>query len=470
MARRKPVLKNIRVDKVAAGGKCVARHQGRVIFIDGDTAPGDVVDVKVQRKRSSYWEGIPINYHECSPERVEPFCPVFGECGGCRWQHLPLEAQRRAKREQVRDQFQRIGGLSVPEVEEVRASPQSRYYRDKMEYTFTDRRWLTAAETNQAGDLDRRGLGLFRRGRYDRVVDLDHCYLQNGGANTLRNTVRDICRRRGIPFYNQETHEGIMRNLVVRTNRRGEMMVLVVTAPGGESYREEVSRELGESCPGLVSLYWAENDKKNPSYDDLVCRRQAGEAYLTVELLGMSFALSPQTFFQVNLEQAEKMFELVLERAELTPHDTVFDFYCGVGSLSLPAAARAGRVIGMELSRPAVALAARNAEANGLTNVSFVAGDMARVVSGDEWAGFPAGDVVIVDPPRAGMHPDVVAALLRMAPRTIVYVSCNPATQARDTALMSAAYTVESLIPFDMFPHTYHVENVAVLRRVKEAK
>lgn len=483
------VLTDVAITGTAAEGKALARVDDKVLFV-AYGAPGDVADVEVYRSKSSYMEGRILRLKQASELRREPFCTHFGLCGGCKWQHLAYEAQLAQKQQQVRDQLERIGKVELPEPLPILGSPQTTGYRNKIEYTFSPSRWLSAEE--MASDTafsvaERAGLGFHLPGKFDKVLDIATCHLQAEPSNEIRLYLKALALQSGLPFYNVRSGEGVWRNVILRCNERGEFMVTVVlkTVPL-ESVRP-VFDALLQRFPEMVSLHYCFNDKPNDSIADLEVRLYAGQSYLVyrmprygaatasaergaaggpaspAEADCLKFRIGPKSFFQTNGTQAERLYRVVGDFAGLTGRELLYDLYTGTGTIGLYLSGMARKVVGVEYVEEAVADARLNAADNGINHATFFAGDMAKVFT-DEWIeaqGRP--DVVVTDPPREGMHEKVVEQLLKLLPPRIVYVSCNAATQARDLQRMDAQYRVVKWQAVDMFPHTYHVENVVLL-------
>ena len=470
MAKRQPneLIKEVTVDRMAAEGKCIVRHNDRVVFVPF-VAPGDVVDVHTTRKKKSYWEGKAVNFHHYSEDRVEAFCEHFGVCGGCKWQHVPYEQQLAYKRQQVIDQFERIAHVPLPEVPPTLGSEKTRYYRNKLEFSFSDQRWLTRDELAQKEvTYDRRALGFHVPGSFEKVLPIQHCYLQADPSNAIRLAVDEYAKAHEIPYYNARRHSGILRTLMIRSASTGEFMVVVQF--GGDARSEEAQpvitnllNHIRTTFPELTSLQYVINPKKNDTFHDLKVHLHSGQEYLTERMGDLQFRISAQSFYQTNSEQAQRLYEVARDMAQLTGQEYVYDLYCGTGTIANFIAAQAERVVGLEYVRTAVADARVNSEINGIQNAQFVAGDIKDLLKPELIEKHGRPDVIITDPPRTGMHPDVVKQLLAIGVPRVVYISCNPATQARDVALLAEKYEVKQMQPVDMFPHTHHVENVARL-------
>jgi len=466
--RKRPlqIHEDVLITGLAAEGKSVARVNDQVLFIPYG-APGDIVDVQVRTRRTSYMEGEIIRFHRKSADRTDPFCSHFGTCGGCRWQHLPYVNQAAQKEQQVIDALERIGGFSGITVSPIIQSEKDRYYRNKLEYTFTSRRWLSAEELalgEEWNAMNLNGLGFHLPGRFDRIMDIDTCYLQPEPSNLIRLFVRKRALELGIPFYQPRNHDGILRNLIIRNNRDLDFMV-ILSVSSFTSGVQQLLTDLGEEFPEIISLHYVVNDKRNDDISDrdIICFR--GEPRIGEEIGGLRFFVGPKSFYQTNPGQVVHLYENALEFAGLTGRETVYDLYTGTGTIANLAALRAASVVGIEYVEQSVVDARENAAMNGIVNAVFVAGDMARVLTPEFVAMHGTPDVVITDPPRAGMHKEVTEQLISIGPGRIVYVSCNPATQARDLALLRENYSIRAVQPVDMFPQTHHVENIVLLER-----
>jgi len=491
---KEPILwENLTITSAGAEGKAIAKHEGMVVFITG-AVPGDVVDVRVTKKKSKYAEAITTRIVTPSPDRIPAFCKHFGTCGGCKWQDLSYLKQLEYKQQQVIDNLERIGGLELPEVTPIMPSRTLTHYRNKLEFSFCNSRWFTpeemsvpdAEEPMPSGDpgprvearddkpgmiTDKNALGFHIPRRFDRVLDISECHLQPAPSDAIRNFFREHARQHDLTFYDQREHVGFLRTLLIRTTTTGECMVLLALGHEDVEARKRVLTELVQQFPDLNSVLWVINPKKNDTIFDLDVHLFHGRDHIIEELPNgpggkpLQFRIGPKTFFQTNPEQTIAMYELVRELAGLTGKENVYDLYCGAGSITLYLAGSAKHVAGVELVPESVADAHVNAEFNGITNVSFTAGDMKKIFDPAFVAKHGKPDVVITDPPRAGMDEPVVRHLLELDPPVIVYVSCNPATQARDLAILNERYRVDFVQPIDMFPHTYHVENVVRLVR-----
>ncbi len=464
MSKKKQTIEQLLITDVAAEGKSVARHQEKVIFVE-NVVPGDIVDVRITKSKKNFAEATPLFFHHLSDKRADPFCEHFGTCGGCKWQHLDYSHQLYYKQKQVKDNLERIGKLELPDTLPIIPSAETRYYRNKLEFTFSSKRWLTSEEIQVSDVIDRRALGFHIPGRFDKIIDIEHCFLQNDLSNKIRLSLREFAKDRDIAFFDLVAQTGFLRNLIVRTTSTGETMVIVQVFENKPEWLDPVMRHLSDAFPEITSLQYIINPKKNETFHDLEVVTYKGQAYIEEEMEGLRFRIGPKSFYQTNSKQAYELYKVAREFADLRGDEVVYDLYTGTGTIANFVAAGAKSVVGIEYVEMAVEDARINSAINGIENTVFYAGDMKDVLT-DEFAlrhGKP--DVVITDPPRAGMHEDVVHTILRLAPPTIVYVSCNPATQARDLALMSEQYSVAAVQPVDMFPHTYHVENVVKLVR-----
>ena len=473
MTRKKkelPLWENVEITGVAAEGKAVARVGDYVVFVPF-VVPGDVVDLQVRRKKHSYAEAEAVRFHHYAALREQPFCPHYGVCGGCKWQILPYDEQLRYKQQQVVDALTRIGHLDLPPVSPILGSERTREYRNKLEYTFADRRWLTAEEIGRGEAIDDHTLGaagFHIPGAFDKVLNIEACHLQADITNRLRNAVRDYARQQAIPFQDLRTHQGVLRNLIVRTSTTGELMVILIGRAEHEAEREQlldVVRMLADRFPEITSLLYVVNNKVNDTITDLPVHAFRGPGYIYERMEGLRFKIGPKSFYQTNSEQAYRLYTVVRQFAGLTGSELVYDLYTGTGTIANFVARQCRQVVGIEYVPEAIDDARVNAALNGIDNARFYAGDMKDLLTDSFIRENGRPDVIITDPPRAGMHPDVVRVVLRTQARRIVYVSCNPATQARDLQVLcqEGTYRIAAVQPVDMFPHTQHVENVVLL-------
>lgn len=470
MRKRKFIPYNIeQLSIVNAGseGKSIARHNDKVIMVDY-AVPGDVVDVRVNSTKKSFSFATIQNLVKASPDRVDTFCSHFGLCGGCKWQQMSYAAQLRYKQQQVLDAFERIGKFPFPAIEPILGSEQTTYYRNKCEFSFVDRKWVTnASDIETMSEADLKGLGYHIPGRFDKIFDVDHCYLQHPLANDIRNALRDYGKENGYLFFNPYSQEGFLRNVILRNNLAGEWMVIVCFREDDEAKRNAILQFIKDRFPQITALIYAINRKLNDTIYDLDMKVFSGSDHIIEMLEDLKFKVGPKSFFQTNTQQTQALYSKTREFAGLTGAENVYDLYTGVGSIALFVSKQARQVIGIEYIESAIADANINAALNNITHTHFYAGDMKDVLNDALMEKHGKPDVIITDPPRAGMHPDVVEMLLRVEAPKIVYVSCNPATQARDIAMMQEKYNVTRVQPVDMFPHTHHVENIALLELKK---
>lgn len=467
MARKKTdlLLESVTIERVAAEGKALAHVDGMVVFVDF-AVPGDVVDIQVFKKKKKYMEGFIKRMVQPSKDRLEPFCEHFGTCGGCRWQPLPYKMQLEAKRTQVEDQLVRIGHLEVPEISPTLPSQRTQYYRNKLEFSASARRWVLQGEDpEQIPQCDRMGLGFHVGKFFDKVLDIKECHLQPEPSNAIRLFIKQFCVENGYEFYNIRENHGFFRNIFVRTTEKGEVMLIVCFAKEDRDRREALLDAVSARFPQITSLWYVINEKLNDSIADLSPVLYKGEEAIYEEMEGLRFKIGPKSFYQTNSLQAERLYGVARDFAALTGNEVVYDLYTGTGTIAQFVSRQASRVMGIEYVPEAIEDAKCNAKANGITNCEFFAGDMKDVLNEAFIAAHGRPDVIILDPPRAGIHPDVARVILEAAPKRMVYVSCNPASQARDLAILCRDYEITAVQPVDMFPHTMHVENVVALRR-----
>jgi 23S rRNA (uracil1939-C5)-methyltransferase len=460
------ILEKVKITDYAAEGRGIARVDGQVVFVEKGI-PQDVVDLKVTKKKSSFMEAQVEKIHEYSPLRAEVFCKHFGTCGGCQWQHLQYEHQIAFKEKQVLDSLQRLGKIPLPKPQPIMGSQKIKYYRNKLNFTFANRRWFTEEEIKSEAVLDGVGLGFYIPGRYDKVLNLEECHLQKEPSNTIRLAIRQFAIENKLSFFDLATHHGLLRNLVIRITSTEEIMVIVQFFENIPEKIDLLLNFLKDKFPEITSLYYVINQKPNEVFQDQELILFSGNPFITEVMEDLKFQIGPKSFFQTNSEQAIELYKKVREYAALQGNEIVYDLYTGTGSIACFVAAKAKQVIGIEYVPEAIEDAKINAQYNDITNTLFYAGDMADMLNDEFLKNHPAPDVIITDPPRAGMHEDVVRMLLRIACPKIVYVSCNPATQARDLAILDEKYEVTLIQPVDMFPHTHHIENIAVLELKK---
>ena len=459
------LLENVTIESVAAEGKALAHVDGMVVFVDF-AVPGDIVDILVYKKKKNYMEGFIKQIVKPSEYRLEPFCEHFGVCGGCRWQPLPYEMQLQAKRRQVEDQLVRIGHLEVPEIRDTLPSPETTFYRNKLEFSASSKRWLLRDEDpDSIPENEKMGLGFHVGKFFDKVLDIRKCHLQPEPSNAIRLFVKQFCIENGLEFYNIRENKGFFRNMFVRTTEKGEVMLILCFAREDEQPRKALLDAVAARFPQITSLYYVINEKLNDSIGDQSPVLYKGNEAIYEEMEGLRFKIGPKSFYQTNSRQAYGLYRVAREFAALSGNEVVYDLYTGTGTIAQFVSGKAGKVIGIEYVPEAIEDARHNADANGITNCSFFAGDMKDVLNEAFIARHGKPDVVILDPPRAGIHPDVARVILKAAPRRMVYVSCNPASQARDLAILCEDYKITAVQPVDMFPHTMHVENVVALVR-----
>jgi 23S rRNA (uracil1939-C5)-methyltransferase len=461
-----PILHELKIESIGSEGKAIARHENRVVFVPM-VIPGDTVDVRIIKKRHSYWEGDLLRIVEPSPARMVPVCEYFGVCGGCKWQMLPYSEQLKFKAKQVIDQLTRIGHLKLPEIRPIMGAESSEFYRNKMEYTFSNRQWVPKEQMPEGGKPSSPpGLGLHVRGLFDKVVDIHKCWLQPEPANEIRNEVRRFTMEQGMSYYDLRQQSGMMRNLTIRCTSTGEWMVIVSFHEDHPDSRKFLMDHMVERFPFLTSLVYVINPKQNDTINDLEVFTWYGRDHIIEEMAGLRFKISPKSFFQTNTRQVHQLYRVAMDLAGLTGSETVYDLYTGTGTIAQFVAGKAHRVIGIEYVPEAIADARVNAEFNGITNVDFFTGDIKDMLTPEFMETHGKPDLIILDPPRAGVHEDVIGAIRTASPETIVYVSCNPATQARDLAMLADLYEITAVQPIDMFPHTHHVENIVRLSLV----
>ena len=463
MARKKiafQVLEDVEIGPAAAEGNCVARVDNRVIFVKY-AAPGDVVSLRITGKKKKFLEARILELKQASPLRSEPFCSHYGLCGGCKWQHLQYEAQLQAKQQQVADNLARIGGVEIEEFRPIIGAEHTRNYRNKLEFSFSNKAWQTVFDPEHP--VEEAALGFHIPGRFDKILNIDTCYLMPEPVNKIRNDIREFCLANDYSFFDPHSQEGLMRNAMFRCNTAGQWMLLLSFGYHDEERIQKLLEHLSASYPEISSLLWTVNEKRNDTLQGLDIEVYRGDAWITETLEGLQFRIRPQSFFQTNPDQALRLYREARSLAALSGNELVYDLYTGTGSIALFVAAQAGRVVGVEYVPEAIEDAKENAALNDVKHCAFFAGDMKLVLNDAFIAEQGKPDVIITDPPRDGMHPDVVQKILDIAPERVVYISCNPATQARDLALMKEQYRVAVVQPVDMFPHTHHVENIALL-------
>ena len=469
VARKKkelPLLEKITITDVAAEGKAIAKVNDLVVFVPY-VVPGDVVDLQIKRKKHHYAEAEAVKFHEYSPNRAVPFCQHYGVCGGCKWQVLPYAEQIKYKQKQVTDNLTRIGKIELPEISPILGSEKTEFYRNKLEFTFSNKRWLTQEEVKQNVVYEQmNAVGFHIPNAFDKVLAIEKCWLQDDISNQIRNSIRDYAYAHDYSFQNLRTHEGMLRNIIIRTSSTGELMVIVVChieEEGEMALFKQLLQHIADSFPQITSLLYVINNKVNDTITDLDVHVFKGNDYIFEEMEGLRFKVGPKSFYQTNSEQAYNLYKVARDFAKLTGEELVYDLYTGTGTIANFVSRQARQVIGIEYVPEAIEDAKVNSQINGITNTLFFAGDMKDMLTQEFINQYGRPDVIITDPPRAGMHQDVIDVILFAEPKRIVYVSCNPATQARDLQLLDVKYKVAAVQPVDMFPHTHHVENVVLL-------
>lgn len=461
-----PIFENVAITGIAAEGRAVARVGEMVVFVPY-VVPGDVADIQVTRKKNKYCEGVAVKFHEYSADRTEPFCKYFGICGGCRWQNLDYREQLKWKQKIVEDALQRIAKVDLPPILPIIGSNATKEYRNKLEFGFSNKRWLTKEEIAADVTYDNmNAVGFHVPGAFDKIIDIDECLLMDNIQNELRNDIRRYATDNGLSFFDIRKQEGLLRNIMVRNSTIGETMLLVqfhYDSPSEEAKAMGLMEHLKQSFPNLTSLLYVNNLKCNDTFGDLEVKTFSGRDCIYEEMEGLRFKIGPKSFFQTNTPQAQKLYSVARDFAHLTGNELVYDLYTGTGTIANFVARRSRKVIGIEYVPEAIEDAKVNAEINNITNTVFLAGDMRDILTQEFVNDNGTPDVIITDPPRAGMHKDVINTIIGTKAKRIVYVSCNPATQARDIALLDPLYKVEAIQPVDMFPQTQHVENVCLL-------
>jgi 23S rRNA (uracil1939-C5)-methyltransferase len=459
---KKRFFENVAIIDIAEEGKGVGKADDFVLFVD-KAVPGDVADVEVYRSKKNFGEGKIVELKQPSEYRTDPFCQHFGTCGGCKWQHMTYAAQLKFKQKSVADALTRLAKIDVAGMLPIVPSPADKYYRNKLEYTFSNKRWLYDGENREDEELNMNALGFHIPGRFDKILDVQHCWLQPEPSNSLRNTIREFVIEQGYSFYDLKAHTGALRNLVVRTSSTGEVMVIVVFAYADEDEVNKLMSFINVRFPEITSLLYIINQKKNDTIFDQEVLVYKGAEYIHEEMLGIRFRIGPKSFYQTNSIQALKLYEIARDFADFKGDELVYDLYTGAGTIANFIAGNVREVVGIEYVPTAIEDARVNSAINNIANTKFYAGDMKDVLCPEFVAEHGKPDVIITDPPRAGMHPDVVARLMEIEAAKIVYVSCNAATQARDLLVLKEKYDTVKIQPVDMFPHTQHVENVVLL-------
>ena len=459
-----PLFQEVTITDVAAEGKAIVKTDDLVIFTQY-AVPGDVVDLQIFKKKKNYMEGRVTKFHSYSDKRCEPVCEHYGVCGGCKWQILPYDEQIKYKQKQVVDNLTRLGKIELPEITPILGSAKTTFYRNKLEYTFSNKRWITAEQMGNTGDLNLNGVGFHIPGMFDKVLDVHKCWLQNDISNQLRNEIRQYAFDHNLTFFDLRNQVGFLRTLMIRTTSTGELMVVMVFFHEDEPARVALLQHLVAKFPQITALLYVINEKCNDTITDQTIHCFHGADAIYEEMEGLKFKIGPKSFYQTNSEQAYELYKITRDFAELTGDELVYDLYTGTGTIANFVSKRAKQVIGIEYVPEAIEDAKVNSSLNKIDNTLFFAGDMKDILTNQFIEEYGRPDVIITDPPRAGMHEDVINVILNAAPKRIVYVSCNPATQARDLQLLDAKYRVDAVQPVDMFPHTHHVENVVKLTR-----
>ena len=461
----KPFIENVTITDIGAEGKAIARVNDVVVFTT-HVIPGDVVDVQVTKKRTKYMEARVVRVVEPSPDRVPAFCEHFEVCGGCKWQFLPYEKQLFYKQKQVADQLRRIGRIELPEITPILGSKKTTFYRNKLEFGFSNKRWLTQNEMGLEGDdINMNALGFHVPGMFDKIININKCWLQNEPSNSIRDFIKKYADENGLEYFDRRIQAGLLRNIIIRTSTTGDVMLIVSFFRNDKEDIENLMAALAAEFPQITSLMYVVNEKGNDTITDQEILVYKGKDHILEEMEGLKFKIGPKSFYQTNSEQAYELYKVAREFAGFKGGEVVYDLYTGTGTIANFVARKVKKVVGIEYVPEAIEDAHVNSELNGIENTSFFAGDMKRILTNEFIAQHGKPNVIITDPPRAGMDEDVVKTILEAAPERVVYVSCNPATQARDLALMDEAYKVTRIQPVDMFPHTHHVENVVLLER-----
>lgn len=459
--KQSKVIEKLEITGISAEGKSVGRQDGKVYFVK-EGAPGDVVDIRIIGRRKKMFEGLIINFHTKATTRTDPFCEHFGTCGGCKWQHINYEAQTKLKENYVDDNLRKISKMELPSIMPIIGSGETQYYRNKLEYTFSNNRWFTQEDIDAGEELSRNALGFHIPKRFDKILDIEKCWLQADPSNAIRLAIKKYAEENEITFFDIRNQEGLLRNLIIRTSSTNDLMVIV------QLYYEDASIKglmefIKNSFPQITSLQYIINGKSNETFYDLPVRLYSGDAFITEEMEGLKFRIGPKSFYQTNSKQAYELYKITRDFAALTGEELVYDLYTGTGTIANFISKQAKRVVGIESVEDAISDAKINSELNNVSNTEFFAGDMKDMLTDEFVNNHGQPDVIITDPPRAGMHAKVVEAINRIKPKKLVYVSCNPATQGRDLELLSETFEVIKIQPVDMFPHTQHVENVIQL-------
>jgi len=470
LSKRKkyPLLEKVEIIDIGAEGKAIAKHNDKIIFIP-QLVPGDIVDIQVNKKRKKYLEGYPVKFHQYSAIRTKPYCNHFGTCGGCKWQNLPYEEQLKYKQKQVYDQLHRIGkipSIQLEKMNNIRPSEKTKYYRNKLEYTFSNNRWLTREEIDSGKEFpDMNALGFHVPGMFDKVIDLTECYHQPSPSNEIRNAVREFSKQNRLSYFDIKKQVGFLRNLIIRNTSSGQFMVIVSFFYDDKKNRELLLEYISSKFPMLTSLMYVINSKKNDTITDQDIKLFKGKDHIIEEMEGLKFKVSPKSFYQTNSAQAYELYKKVRKFADLKGNELIYDLYTGTGTIACFIASGTGHVIGIDSVPEAIEDARKNSQLNELDNIDFYTGDIKDIFNNEFITENGKPDVLILDPPRAGVHKDVIENIRLASPEKIIYVSCNPATQARDISFLLDKYEVVEIQPVDMFPQTHHVENIVLLIR-----
>jgi 23S rRNA (uracil1939-C5)-methyltransferase len=464
MKKKNVILQKMAVQDYAAEGKALGKIDGKVVFIEG-AVPGDVVDVRLSKNKKEWAEGKAIHFHSLSPDRVTPFCEHFGVCGGCKWQMLPYEKQLEYKQHEVEQHLRRIGKVALPPMEPIMGCETTTRYRNKLEFTFSNRRYLLPQEIENGQPVQQENaLGFHIPRLFDKIININTCHLMAEPTNAIRNTIRDFAQEKGYSYYDIREHQGWLRTLIIRVCTTGEVMVNLCLGYDDQAAMKALFDHVLQQVPGITTLLYTINPKMNDTIYDLQPQAYYGKGYITEKLEDLQFKIGPKSFFQTNTRQGERLYQITREFAELTGKETVYDLYCGTGSIGLFVSGLAKKIIGVEVISEAINDAKENAALNNISHAQFFAGDVIDICDDAFFAHHGKPDVIITDPPRAGMHEKLVQKILDMEAPLVVYVSCNPATQARDLSKLDEKYTVTRMRPVDMFPHTHHIENVVQLK------
>lgn len=456
------VVENLKIDSISSEGKGVGRVDGQVVFIK-DTVPGDILDVKITGRKKKVLQGLPVNFHTYSKDRTEPFCEHFGLCGGCKWQHMSYESQLQFKNDHVLQNLKKLSGVEIPVANPILGSQETTYYRNKLEYTFSNYRWLTKEEIESGQEVNRTGLGFHIPGRFDKILNINKCFLQSDESNEIRIALKSFADENELEFFDLKKQTGFLRNLIIRSSTTGDLMVILQVFQKDEDKINRVMNFLKDSFPAITSLMYVVNDKGNDSFYDLNIIPFHGKEYIEEKMGDLTFRIGPKSFYQTNSEQAHELYKIAASFADLKGDELVYDLYTGTGTIANFVARSAKKVIGIESVAEAIEDAKINSQINGISNTNFFAGDMKDMLGNEFINEHGKPDIIITDPPRAGMHPRVTQLLADLKVDRIVYVSCNSATQARDLQVLGESYEVKKIQPVDMFPQTHHVECVVLL-------